>query len=934
MSSDVIARNVSGFDGSSYPLLYFTTQPITCGTGLNLTTISRSRRPGWESRGVYTILPSPSDPCPYKVISNVISDGSFIYWVDQSGLRKLPKDAGLQDSPEVYLPQISGGGYTELILVGDLLYGLTAQDGGNPNTRLWSMQINSPSSYQPIVNDAGLATQLRWDGKYLYAVWGTGHELRRYLPSDGSMLLIAHLVTNYAPFGEFTFCQIGGNCTTTDFTYFVKSGQDSFIQSYDAVTGAYDFIYSATPQPGMTVTLTGLTKGEQQLFGVLDVLFFFERQQTPGSSTATDYLQRMLPGGSPETIYVRNGSSSYQPKGLQRSGDFVLWKDVTTPNSDLLGEVYRLPMDADALPKINLSINSYEITQGVQRPGNTVPQIEGRPTFFRLFVKSDGVEVPNVTARLTGYGGGVELGTILPSPLLITVSPLSGNLDLQHQFIFELPLSWTKYDDLLLYPQINPFGYPLEPDYSDNQPTAAYGPFSFDPLPGLSLTLVRVGFRYKGAAYRSNDTDAIVSWLLRAYPTGISSLDRVTFDDDNVGPRVMDYNNFPDCQYLDRRSKGGEDNRNLCASDYLKGTLAMLQRTGALRSDSYVYASVPFTNSSNFPRGSASNQDPVATGPDLFSYGWPFEQAGSYAAHEIAHLLGRQHPVKMSTICGHSASDPNYPYEYTWIGDATHQTVAFDSGLLTPNGIRSAAHYSERYDIMGYCSSRQKWLSDYTYNGIYAYASQHPVPTAAQRTLKLSAGNDWLTVAGSLSVDGTTGSVTNLRRTSSMAQTPAQVPGDYSLRFVDGSGATLASYPFTPVASEELSDWMDFVETVPFSAGASKLQLIANSGGDVLVERSLSANPPVISSVSLPGAATPLQGTVTVAWTASDQDADPLTFDVLYSADGGALRSWRPASAAAASRLTRIISAAAAGFSELWLPTVLTLPRRTARRLR
>jgi len=33
-----------------------------------------------------------------------------------------------------------------------------------------------------------------------------------------------------------------------------------------------------------------------------------------------------------------------------------------------------------------------------------------------------------------------------------------------------------------------------------------------------------------------------------------------------------------------------------------------------------------------------------------------------YAAHEIGHFLGRQHPVPGASMCGHSADDPNYPY--------------------------------------------------------------------------------------------------------------------------------------------------------------------------------------------------------------------------------------------------------------------------------
>ena len=39
--------------------------------------------------------------------------------------------------------------------------------------------------------------------------------------------------------------------------------------------------------------------------------------------------------------------------------------------------------------------------------------------------------------------------------------------------------------------------------------------------------------------------------------------------------------------------------------------------------------------------------------------------------------------------------------------------------------------------------------------------------------------------------------------------------------------------------------------------------------------------------MALQGALDPVAGTVTLAWSASDADGDPLTFAVLYSRDGG-----------------------------------------------
>jgi hypothetical protein len=833
---------------------------------------------------VFKRMPGLLEECPYRILSNVVSDGNFFYWVDNDGLQRLSKDAStFNPVPDLLLPQLGGGGLFELLIDDGILYGLHLRPILVGTSSLWSMPLGDPAGYSIIATDTGAATNLRWDGTYLYAIWGYNNELRRHNLTDGSHLLIAYGVTSYLPTGQKFTCTVTG-CTYYDYTFFIDRYNPHLLTRYDAETGAYFTLYTATPQPGKVASLYGLTDGYNTGFNLLDRdLFFFERQEVPGSGTASDTLLRKIPGKAPAPIYYRTGSSIYRPEQLQRSKDFVLWKEITTPNANDYGEVYRLPLDAMALPVVNLRIAGYELTQGVHSAVDPL-YVQRRPTFFRLFVKSDGLDVPNVTARLTGYSGGASLGTILPSPLLITVPETVVKTNLAKQFIFELPLDWTTKSDLTLVPTLNPFGFPLEPTYSDNSPAAPYGPFAFLPQPGLRLTLVSAGFSYGGKTYAATDDGAIRSWLFRAYPTGLGAVEHFGYNDDELGRRVMDYNSYEPCQHLNRTADGGRDNRNLCASYYLHERMAALRRAGTFRMDTYIYVSVP-----KMARGSASPTDPVANGPDLTLNGFTFEQAGVYAGHEIGHLLKRNHPVPSASDCGHSASDPDYPYIFTWIGDSSHKTTAFDSGLMTLTKKRSASLYFEKNDMMGYCNLSQQWLSDYTYDAIYLYARQFPGPPPPTRAIQASDG-DWLTIGGSIAIDGSAAAFSTLWRSSSMAELQLQVPGAYSLRLLDGSGAELSSHAFTPLVSEDAIDWMNFIETVPFAAGTRRLQVVANSNGSILAEKSVSANSPVVSNLDLPGASLPLEGTVKLAWQASDPDGDTLTFDVQYSANGGDFR--------------------------------------------
>jgi hypothetical protein len=880
-----VAEDVSSFDSSADPVLYWVTQPANCSNGAAATFIMRTRITGWEPRRVYSNLPGQFDPCPYKILSNVVSDETFIYWVDQAGLQRLPKDAGLFDAPLLLLPQLSGGGQHDLIIDEGRLYGLHLRPLLVGTFSLWSMALDDPASYAPIVTENGGASNLRWDGTYLYTIAGSSNELRRYNTSDGSHLLIAYEVTSYVPAGRVYFCAFS-NCNYYDFTYFVDNYHPNRLNRFNAETSEIITMYTATPQPGNNVTLNDLELGGYTGFNLLDRdVLFFERQEAPGDDLAIDSLMRMIPEKEPFAVHVRSGDSAYGPEGLQTSEDFMLWKEITTPNANSYGDVFRLPLDAEALPVVNLRITGYELTQGVQPGTGTFFYVQRRPTFLRLFVKSDGLDVPNVTARLTGYSGGFSLGTILPAPLLITVPEMVVKTNLERQFVFELPLDWTTKSDLTLLPSLNPFKFPLEPTYSDNAPAKAYGPFAFLPQPGLHLTLVSAGINVSGITVMSADEDAILSWLYRAYPTGLGAVERWEYTDDELSRRVLNYKSYGPCQYLDRTSDGGNDNRNLCASYYLNERMTALQLAGRLRKDTYIYTSIPY-----LPRGSAHPTAPVANGPNLLLRGFTFEQAGYYAGHEIGHLLGREHPVPGSAACGHSASDPDYPYTSTWIGNFSNQTTAFDSGLLTPGRNRVANRYFERTDVMGYCNTRQQWLSDYTYRGIYLYARQFPGPQVqSPAQLNTADVDDWLTVAGNIAADGSAAGFSSLLRTSSMAETPSQIPGDYSLRLLDAGGATLADNAFTPMLSSEVDDWMNFVETVPFAAGTRRVQLIANDGS-LLVEQVVSANPPVVSNVSLPGASSPLDGTVTLVWQASDPDGDTLSYDVLYSANEGRFR--------------------------------------------
>jgi hypothetical protein len=63
---------------------------------------------------------------------------------------------------------------------------------------------------------------------------------------------------------------------------------------------------------------------------------------------------------------------------------------------------------------------------------------------------------------------------------------------------------------------------------------------------------------------------------------------------------------------------------------------------------------------------------------------------------------------------------------------------------------------------------------------------------------------------------------------------------------------------------------------------------VVRLGDDAIISRgTISEHPPVISALDLERDRQPVRGEVTLTWSASDADGDPLSFDILVSHDAG-----------------------------------------------
>ncbi len=845
----------------------------------------------------------PATACnPYQFHSNIIADDDFVYWVDPDGLVRLSTSANVGDPPELMSSTITGNQETrriELIQDTDSIYART-YDG--LNSRIYQVSKDTGSAALKTSISSAKATKLSTDGKYVYWLQGSNLRRVRYAGQFPLILTIASGVTAYYAEGARKNIFTG---TTTEYVFI---GQGRNLVRYDNVTGDTSApLYTSGNTTAVIYSMTSIGGGSLVIIGAPSGVFFLERRTitNPVPPNFQYYDQALFRigrgGGTPDLLYYKAGDIpvTVNVDELTHNGTYLFWKDEE--------RVLRHPANAEGLPQTNLIATRLEVTQGIQNTQNQVRLIEDRRTFVRFHVRSGDpeVSVPGVYAELRGMWRGGAGGPLAPVNSVgqrITVHPDPDRNDINQSFLFEIPLSWTRQQELRIIGLLNPYKLPLEDNYNDN--VEVVGPFEFDPSPRLEVQFIAFIHEVGGTEYQPDyfdDVLATFSWMRRVYP--LSSIpgnypdDRPGFRpslwyifDDGLGARVD--RTHEDCLEIE------EEYRSLCASAYTNSLMAAWR---AENGDTKFYYGM-IEDKPKFPRGQAGNM--VSSGPAGRSCcgcsGWDKDStcADWYAGHEIGHTLGRGHPSEASDDpatenvkegCGHDAADFDYPYADALIGPANGHFTGFDVGDST---IKPAVYPSSIWaDFMSYCP--YLWISDYTYNALYDKMMEGgggALPGGGEFAAKLN--GDWLSIFGIIWPESEKATIHYIRRISEVVKPSSPTPGGYAIELIDSQGNELALYPFSAQPIQDGESALRFGEVVEFVEGTHEVRVIRTKDDSLLARKTLSEHPPVVGDAEIQGLKGPATGFLPLNWKASDSDGDTLTFDILCSYNGGI--SFRP----------------------------------------
>ena len=560
---------------------------------------------------------------------------------------------------------------------------------------------------------------------------------------------------------------------------------------------------------------------------------------------------------------------------------------------------------------------SLEVMQAVQGWENPVSLVVGKPTFVRAHLQPAGTNQAPVAirgAQLLVKRAGLTLARINPNPgqILARTNAALRRTNIISSLNFPIDTLLTRLGSLTFeFQWTNGILSPREPAGGGDPASNAVVTVQFQRTPVLPVRWVAVDY---------------TNHLVVPNPFGSSITVIIT--------------NRPDVTEFPVYQNETLSMYPVSRMDNTRGALRWTNGAPGLRD-----ASTPWTNGlklwAQLLAFKAADASPnhlfigvVPAGPFFRNMGLAgaalFQEVGRNdnrrheTGHELGHALGRPHPIRAGVLpnvggpfagelvgaCGETASPP--------LADRFPMYRVLDAGPFMPTlGPVPAptpeqwifGWYQDRrllinplrtFDLMSYCNgeTQWKWPSQYNYEALFtAIRATYGIPILPFSIAKLQSAAPSLLVRGTIDLPTGSTDLSPLYILPEPQSAGLPEPGPYTLRLLGPGGAILLDVPFdapVPVV-EQMEDEpaLDiatgiFAFRVPFDPLTERVQVLRS--GLVVAERIATPSLPAVT-LSAPTAGS-VYGpqSLSVAWSASDPDADGLSSLVQWSPDGGA--SW------------------------------------------
>jgi hypothetical protein len=443
---------------------------------------------------------------------------------------------------------------------------------------------------------------------------------------------------------------------------------------------------------------------------------------------------------------------------------------------------------------VNLHVAGMYLTQSAQDFAGSIPLVENRDGFLRVFVVADRVNaVGSTTAvQVRLYNGATLLSTILiPHPPGLTSVPTAVD-ESSLSYSWNTPVPGTQIQPgLRIEAEVNPAPrVVVETDTTDNL---------LGPLPSTVQKVPRVDVTFVPVMQRGNNLLGRVTAARK--DSFLLTTKKMHPIDSVVSSLHLPYTTTT-TKTLDANNSNGAWGTILGEIDAIRVTEASPRYYYGIARVSYTsgVAGVAYVSLQGTTPGSGARA----------ALGWDYLPSGSIvAAHELAHNWGRNH----APCGGPAAIDPNYPHSDgstgSWGVDVSTQT-------LEPASLS---------DIMGYCDP--KWISNYTYQGVFNYLLAPSPPFLG--SVASQSVQPCLMVWGHI-LDGEL-VLEPAFQVNTRPSLPTQA-GPYSLEGRASDGSPVFSLSFAPSEiADAPGDQQNFVFAVPLPAArASRLTSLHLSG--------------------------------------------------------------------------------------------------------